>query len=44
MHPGEMDGSSDDCSDVERALVNVMHPVHDIHSWKASLVPDVWHQ
>ena len=26
----------------QRALVNVMHPVHDIHSWKASLVPDIW--
>ena len=24
------------------ALVNVMHPVQDIHSWKVSLVPDVW--
>ena len=26
----------------QRALVNVMHPVQDIHSWKASLVPDIW--
>ena len=26
----------------QRALVNVMNPVQDIHSWKASLVPDVW--
>ena len=25
----------------QRALVNVMHPVHDIHSWKASLGPDI---
>ena len=21
--------------------MNVMHPVQDIHSWKASLVPDI---
>jgi len=102
MHPGDMDASGDDCSDVElavstecvdtllfrsqcndddvtsqscqsvfftdiavdcwvavafvdrwypdivvkvlyaqRVLVNVMHPVQDIHSWKASLVPNV---
>ena len=26
----------------QRALVNVMHPVQDIHSRKASLVPVVW--
>ena len=26
----------------QRALVNVMHPVQDIHSKKASLVPVVW--
>ena len=26
----------------QRALVNVMHPVQDIHSWKASLVPNIW--
>ena len=26
----------------QRALVNAMHPVQDIHSRKASLVPDVW--
>ena len=26
----------------QRALVNVRHPVQDIHSRKASLVPVVW--